>query len=338
MTDTPDDAGWVVAGVDEAGLGPLLGPLCIGAAAFRARSDASGQSDPGPEAASGRALWQRLSAVVSDDPKQRRERLVVCDSKQLHQPARGIAALEEQVLPWLRCFTGSEVANLDALWQQVVQAPAKARAPYPWEEAELALPQAGLPERIGIRSQRLTRELEAQGIELVAMQALPVLVGEYNRLVNSLGSKADVNCACVCAIVQGLWARFPRLRVAVDRLGARMSYSKALELHLRPTAIEVLDETPTTSAYVLRGESGAVLEISFSVDGDQQHFPVALGSMLAKYTRELHMELLNRWFAQHLPELKPTKGYVTDARRWLDDTHDLRAALDLPDELLIRVR
>jgi hypothetical protein len=64
--------------------------------------------------------------------------------------------------------------------------------------------------------------------------------------------------------------------------------------------------------------------------------PVALGSMLSKYLRELHMILFNRYWCERRPDLKPTAGYSVDARRFLEDIAPLRRELGIEDQLLIR--
>ena len=61
----------VFAGIDEAGLGPLLGPLTLGWSAFRVPR---GQVN----------LWSRLEQIVCDDPREDARRLVVADSKRVH--------------------------------------------------------------------------------------------------------------------------------------------------------------------------------------------------------------------------------------------------------------
>ena len=76
------------------------------------------------------------------------------------------------------------------------------------------------------------------------------------------------------------------------------------------------------SRYRLRfGDSLAT--ITFASKSDEHHFPVAIASMIAKYTRELHMIRLNRYFAGMMPKLKPTAGYVTDGRRFLKEIEPL---------------
>ena len=58
----------VHAGLDEAGYGPMLGPLTIGFSAFRR---------------AGTLDWSTLPDAVSDAPGDDRDRLVVTDSKKV---------------------------------------------------------------------------------------------------------------------------------------------------------------------------------------------------------------------------------------------------------------
>jgi ribonuclease HII len=89
------------------------------------------------------------------------------------------------------------------------------------------------------------------------------------------------------------------------------------------------------SRYRLRfGESLAT--ITFASKSDEHHFPVALASMIAKYTRELQMIRLNRYFAGMMPELKPTAGYVTDGRRFLKEIEPLLANNGINRDDLVR--
>jgi len=60
-----------------------------------------------------------------------------------------------------------------------------------------------------------------------------------------------------------------------------------------------------------------VRSLTFQPRADQSYFCVALASMVSKYLRELLMGEFNRFWQEHVPGLRPTAGYPTDAaRRW----------------------
>ena len=65
----------IYCGFDEAGYGPMLGPLCVGMAAFRVRGwEADGHA---PD------LWELLSRGVCRDARDKRGRVAIADSKKL---------------------------------------------------------------------------------------------------------------------------------------------------------------------------------------------------------------------------------------------------------------
>ena len=80
------------------------------------------------------------------------------------------------------------------------------------------------------------------------------------------------------------------------------------------------------------------ITISFELGGEGRNLPIALASMAAKFTRELHMRRMNAFFAHHVAELKPTAGYVQDGRRWMEQVGPAARTLGIPDEALVRTR
>ena len=60
--------------------------------------------------------------------------------------------------------------------------------------------------------------------------------------------------------------------------------------------------------------------------------------MAAKLTRELFMQSFNDWFCERRPQVKPTAGYHTDGRRFLDDVDDLIEGESIDRGLLVRSR
>ena len=96
-----------------------------------------------------------------------------------------------------------------------------------------------------------------------------------------------------------------------------------------------LERSPKSCIYRLE-QSPRQMEIRFEVNADSLHMPVALASMIAKYTRELLMARFNAFFKQRLPDVRPTAGYAMDAKRWLADVEDHLPRLGIQPQCLCR--
>jgi ribonuclease HII len=78
------------------------------------------------------------------------------------------------------------------------------------------------------------------------------------------------------------------------------------------------------------------VQIAFRPRADGDSVAVALASMLCKYLREVCMRQFNRFWAKHVPGLKPTAGYPSDARRFFAEIQPAMAKLGLTDEQVWR--
>ncbi len=65
----------VYAGIDEAGYGPMFGPLCVAGATFILKDH-----DP---AAGAPNMWRLLNRAVCRSPRDKRNRIAINDSKKL---------------------------------------------------------------------------------------------------------------------------------------------------------------------------------------------------------------------------------------------------------------
>jgi len=316
-------AGFVYAGIDEAGYGPRLGPLCVGCCVMRF-AQAHGASPASPPEA-----WSLLRSAVCRRPRSRSDRrLVVDDSKAvLASPpggrAAGLSRLERSVRAFLACGPGrarpgDDLGLLDALGTDL--------GGLPWYTGPA---REGLPEgESAAAANLLARALTSRGVALERLACLALCERGFNERRDALGNKAMASFELVAAHLREVWERFgcEAPFVAIDRQGGRARYAALLREALPEASPAVAHQAPGVSRYRLTGEGasgGRMMTVEFRVGADGEHFPTALASMAAKLTRELAMARFNEYWSRRAPGLRPTLGYATDANRWLEEAAGL---------------
>jgi hypothetical protein len=177
------------------------------------------------------------------------------------------------------------------------------------------------------------KEWRVPGVEPRLLRGRLIQPREYNAALREGLNKAELELEAVGALLREV--RRPELpgAIVVDRLGGRRYYHAFLQ-ELWSDALVLIDtEMPYVSIYRAIGAS-AEQSIGFCVDGESRSPLTAVASCVAKYARELHMLLLNRWWSGRHPALRPTAGYTRDARRWMADLGD--AALGAFRDALVR--
>lgn len=324
-----------LSGMDEAGYGPTLGPLVVGLTTLEA-------AEPIPPA----APWRHLApTVVHRRSRSRRRSIAVADSKVLHRPASNdLSPLELGVLSFIAAERdGEPPATFRELVDHLTAGRSAYLDSYPWyrgEDLRLPLSVPGLALTGAIR--RLRRRLEGAGLAVSEVRALPLEVEEFNsNLARNDDNKSAVNAWAIGRFLRWLWGnRSRRLAdVWIDRLGGRQRYGPLLYPLFEGARFQIVAQEVENQEYRVEDSvRERSLGIHFNKDGEAGSFPTALASMTAKYLRELHMHLFNRWWRKHEPELHRTAGYVQDARRFLHDIAPLRRRLGVDDALLIRKR
>ncbi|MBI2933772.1 MAG: hypothetical protein HYY16_19180, partial [Planctomycetes bacterium] len=199
----------VIAGVDEVGYGPWLGPLVVCSTAFRAAQ---------PEL----ELWEALRSAVAREPDG--ERLAVNDSKELYSPARGIGGLEPTVLSFLAMLPELPGTSFRALACRLSLERSLALCAPWYEGADFAIPQ--LEGDLGGRAVALWDALRRANAVALSCRAAWVEPEEFNRVVQSRKNKSDLLFERACALVKSILEAAPRedVSIALGKQGGRRMY------------------------------------------------------------------------------------------------------------------
>ncbi len=339
------------AGIDEAGYGPLLGPLCVGCSMFllpEVREPALADVRPP-------CLWRALAPAVCRTTTDRRHRIAIEDSKKLkgakdavghplRHLERGVSAFAS-ACPGAPSAWESDAALLAALGASPTAPPVGDA----WHSETLPLPMGNDAPALRIAASMLRTTLTKCNMSCLELRVRAIDAREFNAQAAQISNKATINFMAamrhvervrVAAVEHGIDAW-----IALDRQGGRTSYREPLQTSFPEARIRIIDESDALSRYRLEFPAigaGATpahgITISFELGGEGRNLPIALASMAAKFTRELHMRRMNAFFAHHVAELKPTAGYVQDGRRWMEQVGPAARTLGIPDEALVRTR
>lgn len=317
----------IIAGIDEAGYGPLLGPMVITITAFDV-----------PDEKANCSLWDLLNDAVSNDMKGKGQRLAVRDSKKLYNAQKGLKPLENAALSFL-WSKDLKTTSFYQLLKNLLCYHTETIAGYPWyAEKDYPLPLATNISAVLNYADLLKYALDKQGVKFCYASSCVVTVQEFNEWVKATDNKSVVlfnNCA---ALISRLWNNFKgNISLIVDKQGGRNNYAELLRGFLHKVDVKVLKEGAKVSTYEVVDEQRK-MEISFVEKGEDTCMAVALASIFSKYVRELFMHLENQYWLQFVPGLKPTAGYYTDALRFLSEIADVRKKEAIQDNILIRIK
>jgi len=319
----------VLAGIDEAGLGPKLGPLVIGLSVFRGEPSVLGR------------LGEALSPVVRSSA---RAPVPVGDSKRLFGANRDLLILERGLYPFVDQRLERPPRNL-ADWLDALDLPgggARGRLHRcPWYRSPLALPRRLTREALHVARDELDSCLAGAGVEFVELRVTALPAGEVNDGLRRCASKNVFNFQAAAPHLRRVFDTYggagEDVEVVVDRQGGRKDYTGLLRAAFYPAAVRPHPPKEDEFGYTIRDDERR-LAIRFRTRADAGCLPVSLASMAAKYTRELHMILFNRFWRERHPDLRPTAGYPVDATRFLRDIEGLRREAGIDPDQLVRVR
>jgi ribonuclease HII len=317
----------VLVGIDEAGFGPILGPLVVSSCSFSL-----------PQHLLKADLWQILKKTVSNKRKHIAGRLLITDSKKAYTRSLGIKHLERTVLAALLCL-GEKPTTLNDLLALLCRDALDRLNQYPWYKDAGTLPIPADNKDKAIAAAALANDLADNDIALAGLKSCCLDVGFYNKMMDSVRNKASVLFTATSRLIKDAYDTHVQdeLEIVIDRQGGRMRYREHLLRSFPDMSLTIIRETPNASSYELCAD-GRRMCLHFVVDADESCLSVSLASMVSKYLRELLVRNINQYFIAYNENLKPTAGYWKDGLRFLQDLKVNLPDFNINSNLLIRCR
>jgi hypothetical protein len=163
----------------------------------------------------------------------------------------------------------------------------------------------------------------------------------FNRMIDQTQNKSSV--------LEWGWQRHMRwwinhlpgtdpLVIISDRLGGKKSYGGLFQETIGQDGIvQILQEKDELCTYKVLGCKREIL-LLVCPKADSTYLTVAAASMLAKHLREISMEMVNQFWIEKCPELKPTAGYPEDGKRFFNQIQPILVRLGINPDSVWRKR
>jgi ribonuclease HII len=316
---------WII-GIDEAGYGPNLGPFVMSAfGCWVPRRHAKCD------------LWDLARDCVRRPDDEIDGRLLVADSKVVYSPARGLRDLETGALVLLQAGSNELPTFLRRYVECVCPSALTELKQEAWFVGDLPLPLSAPLDDISVHLERF-RDATMNGVRMAFVRSAVICPPTFNSVLDRWNSKGAVLAHGLAALIEqarSAASDADSLHFSIDKHGGRNHYAATLQHALPGTMIVASEESALCSTYTVLGLK-RTCRFQFQPRADSAHFCVAAASMVSKYLRELLMHEFNRFWRNHVPDLKSTAGYPGDAARFLKDIQPAMQRLGIAESALWR--
>ncbi|HZZ81875.1 MAG TPA: hypothetical protein VFE62_25465 [Gemmataceae bacterium] len=315
-------------GIDEAGYGPNLGPFVMTLVACRV-----------PDKLHRSCLWKLLKKKIRRADEDADGRMVVADSKLVYAPTSGWCDLEKSVLAAHAGGFFAPSATLHDLLGDLAHGDVPSLRGETWFVGDTPLPTEVEPDAAAEAIDSWRAVSASADVAWGFCRSVIVPAPRFNELIDKWDSKSAVLSVAVTQLMRQCvehTAAEP-MRFVIDKHGGRNTYSALLQEAFCEGMVLAEEEGRMRSVYRVVGLDRSV-QIVVTPKADVENFTVSLASMFSKYVRELLMREFNRFWKSHIPDLKPTAGYPSDASRYFDEIRPTLAKLGISERAVWRCR
>ncbi len=316
----------IIAGIDEAGLGPKLGPLVVSATAFNLPLHTPDKPVP--------SLWEVFAQSCTHKRQAKDSRLLVADSK-IAYSATGLEGLKHTVAAFCRELRPEPLPTSLYSLLTLLQAEKDIEtiAESPWFKNDLNYEIND--DRLNFNSSPII-DINNKEARFCHCHTCILSAKMLNRLFTQELNKSEVTLLQIGKLIQNIITTFNNhaIMIKIDKQGGRDYYAPFLSQLLDGAWIETIREGAASSLYKISDK----ITVEFLPKADQNEFSVALASIFSKFLREIFMDSFNTYFSQLLPNLRATAGYPQDAKRFYQDITGLLNKDGLTKEILWRAR